>query len=505
MNNRAEIVIGVDMGTTSTVSVAYGIDGRAVASEAVAYPLRQPRPGYAEQDPQEILAAVVKTVADVAAGCGGKVRAVSFSSAMHTLIGLDRHGSPLTPVVTWADMRASTQAERMRGAPGGLALHRRTGTPLHPMAPLPKLAWFHEERPDLAARVRHWVGIKDYVLLELLGVLATDHSNASGTGLLDIHALQWDPEALQLAAISAGQLPELVPTTKVLLGLSAKAAHAMRLPAATPVIAGAGDGPLANLGVGAVRPGVAACSIGTSGALRVTVERPVVDPRGRTFCYALTEHRWVVGGAINNGGLVLEWAGDALVPELGDGREDQLLEQAGQAPPGCGGLIMLPYLQGERAPHWSPIPCGVYIGLTRAHRRAHLIRAALEGVCQQLALVLESVLAAGHEVNEVRATGGFARSALWRQMLTDALGIPIGFPAQHEGSSFGAALLGMDALGLISLEHAADLIRIQETLAPDPAAQQTYADLRPTFDGLYDALVPAFRALRRMRPDLPLA
>jgi gluconokinase len=116
------------------------------------------------------------------------------------------------------------------------------------MAPLPKLAWFHEERPDLAARVRHWVGIKDYVLLELLGVLATDHSNASGTGLLDIHALQWDPEALQLAAISAGQLPELVPTTKVLLGLSAKAAHAMRLPAATPVIAGAGDGPLANLG-----------------------------------------------------------------------------------------------------------------------------------------------------------------------------------------------------------------------------------------------------------------
>ena len=505
MNSRAEVVIGVDMGTTSTVSVAYDINGRAVASQAVAYPLRQPRPGYAEQDPQEILAAVVKTVAGVAAGCGGKVRAVSFSSAMHTLIGLDRHGSPLTPVVTWADLRASTQAERMRAAPGGLALHRRTGTPLHPMAPLPKLAWFHEERPDLAAQVRHWVGIKDYVLLELLGVLATDHSNASGTGLLDIHALEWDPEALQLAAISAGQLPELVPTTKVLAGLPAKAAHAMRLPAATPVIAGAGDGPLANLGVGAVRPSVAACSIGTSGALRVTVERPVVDPRGRTFCYALTEHRWVAGGAINNGGLVLEWAGDALVPELGDGREDQLLEQAGQAPPGCGGLIMLPYLQGERAPHWSPIPCGVYIGLTRAHRRAHLIRAALEGVCQQLALVLESVLAAGHEVSEVRATGGFARSALWRQMLTDALGIPIGFPAQHESSSFGAALLAMDALGLISLEHAADLIRIQERLVPDPAAQQTYADLRPTFDGLYDALVPAFRTLQRMRPNLPLA
>ena len=274
MNNRAEIVIGVDMGTTSTESVAYDIEGHAVASRAVAYPHRVPRPGYAEQDPRLILDAVVKTVAGVAADCGRKVRAVSFSSAMHTLIGLDRHGSPLTPVLTWADMRASAQAERMRAAPGGLALHRRTGTPLHPMAPLPKLAWFHEEQPDLAAQVKHWVGIKDYVLLELLGVLITDHSTASGTGLLDIHLLQWDPEALHLAAISADQLPELVPTTKILPGLPAKAAQAMQLPAATPVIAGAGDGPLANLGVGAVRPGVAACSIGTSGALRVTVERP---------------------------------------------------------------------------------------------------------------------------------------------------------------------------------------------------------------------------------------
>ena len=284
---------------------------------------------------------------------------------MHTLIGLDRDGSPLTPVLTWADRRASGQAERMRAAPGGLALHRRTGTPLHPMAPLPKLAWFHEEQPDLAARVKHWVGIKDYILLELLGVLITDHSTASATGLLDIHLLQWDPEALHLAAISADQLPELVPTTKILPGLRPEAAQAMQLPAATPVIAGAGDGPLANLGVGAIRPGVAACSIGTSGALRLTAERPVVDQQGRTFCYALTEQRWVIGGAINNGGLVLQWAGDALAPEFGDGREDQLLAQAATVPPGSGGLIMLPYLHGERAPHWSTIPCGVYIGLTR--------------------------------------------------------------------------------------------------------------------------------------------
>lgn len=505
MNDSDAIVIGVDMGTTSTKSVAYDVRGRAVASHAIGYPLRERVPGYAEQDPREILDAVVQTVASVAAQCGGQVEGLSFSSAMHSLIGLDPQGAALTPVVTWADQRASVQAERLRGGHGGLALLRRTGTPLHPMSPLAKLAWFHEEQPALAARVRHWVGVKDYVLRELLGVLVTDHSMASASGLMDIHRLQWDPEALTLAGIGADQLPELVPTTTVLPALTARAAEDLGLAATVPIVVGAGDGPLANLGLGAVRPGVAACSIGTSGALRVMVERPVVDPEGRSFCYALTEQRWVVGGAINNGGLVLEWAGAALAPELNDGRDEELLKEAGTVPPGSGGLIMLPYLQGERAPHWSSIPSGAYIGLTREHRRGHLVRAALEGVCQQLALVLESVRAAGNEVREVRATGGFARSALWRQMLADVLGMPVGFAAGYEGSSFGAALLGMDALGLVpSIDLAAELVQIERTLVPDLLAEQIYADLRPTFDKLYDALVPTYVAMQRMRPRLPL-
>ena len=187
MSDQDEIVIGVDMGTTSTKSVAYDVAGRVAASHSVGYALHQPRPGYAEQDPDAILAAVVQTIASVALQCDGQVRALSFSSAMHSLIGLDRDGNPLTPVVTWADQRASGQAERLRAASGGLALHRRTGTPLHPMAPLPKLVWFREEEPELAARVRHWVGIKDYVLWKLLGVLVTDNSMASGTGLMDIN------------------------------------------------------------------------------------------------------------------------------------------------------------------------------------------------------------------------------------------------------------------------------------------------------------------------------
>jgi gluconokinase len=500
------VVIGVDIGTTSTKAVAFDLTGRDLASASIGYDLHEPAPGRAEQDPDEIVAAVLGTLRQVVdALATTPVNAISFSSAMHSLIGLDPTGTPITASITWADSRAGGQAERLRASPVGLALHRRTGTPVHPMAPLPKLIWFHDEEPELCARVRHWIGIKEYVLLRLCDRLVTDHSIASGTGLFDLEKQAWDPEALQLAGINADQLPDLVTTTTVLPGLTASAARATGLPANVPVVVGAADGPLANLGIGAVAPGVAACSIGTSGALRVMVERPAVDPLGGVFCYALTEDRWVVGGAINNGGVVLQWAGDALAPDLGDEPEEDLLALAATAPAGSGGLLMLPYLLSERAPHWSAIPRGAYIGLTKEHRREHLIRAALEGVCQQLALVLDSMRAAGIEIRQIRATGGFARSPLWRQMLADTLDMEIQFPAGHEGSSFGAALLGLQALGLIeSVEVAADLVTIEDVVHPDPAAAARYAQLRPVFAGLYDALLPAFTELRSLAPSLPI-
>ncbi|WP_405092595.1 gluconokinase [Micromonospora sp. NBC_01392] len=498
------VVVGVDIGTTSSKAVAFDTDGRQLASHSIGYPLEEPHPGWAEQDPDLIYQAVLGVIRAVVDELGRPVAGLSFSTAMHSLIGLDADGNPLTASITWADSRASAQAERLRAAPSGLALHRRTGTPVHPMAPLSKLVWFAEQEPKLHERVSHWAGIKDLVLRRLAEALVTDHSVASATGLMDIHRLAWDTEALRVAGITEEQLPQLVPTTHVLPGMTAEAARATGLPADTPLVVGAGDGPLANLGLGAVRPGVVACSIGTSGAMRVMVERPGVDPLGGVFCYALTEDRWVVGGAINNGGIVLQWAHDALAPELGEHAEEELLGLAAQAPVGSGGLIMLPYLLSERAPHWSALPRGAYVGLTHGHGRAHLVRAALEGVCQQLALVLASVRAAGNEVREVRASGGFARSPLWRQILADALGMPVRFPAGHEGSGFGAALLGMQALGLIpSVEVAADLVRIEETVRPDPAAAATYAALLPLFSELYDALVPTFASLRRLAPSLP--
>ena len=500
MTRQATVVLGVDIGTTSAKAVAFDADGRALGRGETAYPLLEPEPGQAVQDPVAMVEgtlAAVRTAATAARDRGARIAALSFSGAMHSLVGLDADGRALTPLLTWADMRATEQADRLRREHP--ELHDRTGTPVHPMAPLTKLVWFAEHEPATFAAVRRWAGIKELVVARITGAWAVDHSIASGTGLLNLQALDWDRGALAIAGIDADRLSRLYPTTER-LALGAAAASELGLQADLPVIVGAGDGPLANLGLGAVHPGVAACSIGTSGALRLMVERPAVDPQRSVFCYALTPGRWVVGGAINNGGVVLRWAGEALAPDLGDHAEAQLLALAERVPAGSEGLIMLPYLLSERAPHWSSEPRGAYVGLTRHHGRGHLVRAALEGVCQQLALVLASMRDAGNEVHEIRATGGFARSPLWRQMLADALGMPIGFAGGHEGSAFGAALLGMEALGLVDgIDRAAQLVGIEDVVEPDPGAAAVYADLRPTFASLCEALLPAFRALQRHR------
>ena len=463
-----DVVVGVDIGTTSTKAVAYSVDGTAHARHSVAYPLDSPQPGYAVQDPDLILAAVRTCIG--LASSGHRVAALSFSSAMHSLIGLDAAGRPLTPLITWADRRAAPQADRLRAVPGARSLYARTGTPIHAMSPLAKLMWFRETDPGLAARVAHWVGVKDYVLHRLTGRLVVDHSVAGGTGLQDLDPLRWDDEALGLAVITADRLPEPVSSSTLL--------PAPGLPG--PVVVGAADGPLANLGCGAVGEGVAACSIGTSGAFRVLVDTPATDPAGGVFCYPLTSDRWTIGGATNGGGIVLEWAHHALAPDLAT--LEDVLAVAAQAPAGSDGLLMAPYLLGERAPWWSSDAQGGYAGLRLSHGRPHLIRAALEGTCHQLALVADAVRAAGHRVDSVRATGGFARSPLWRQMLADCLDMPVGFPDGYEGSCFGAALLGMQALALIgSLDVAATLVPVGLSVQPDPRAAEVYRAARASY------------------------
>ncbi len=279
------------------------------------------------------------------------------------------------------------------------------------------------------------------------------------------------------------QLAEVVPGSTV-LPLLPEVAAATGLDAATPVVVGAADGPLANLGVGVLAGPTVACSLGTSGALRAVRATPLVDPQERLFCYALTEDRWVVGGAVNNAGSVLRWAVDALA---GPGRAagvvaEELLEEASRVPAGSDGLLCLPYLLGERAPLWRSDLTGAYLGLRRDHGRGHLVRAALEGVAQQLALVREALPAVGVEVTQVRATGGAVASSLWVQVLADALDLPVHRGPTTEGSAVGACLLGWSAVTGLDLDAAAAAVPSSSQVPPDPAAASLLRARRPVVE-----------------------
>ncbi|MCM4077675.1 gluconokinase [Paractinoplanes hotanensis] len=508
-----DVVIGIDTGTTATKGVAAGPDGTIRALTSVHYPLVVPGPGRAELDPAALRDAAVKALVDVAEACranGDRVIAVGLSAFLHAIVPMDGDGAPLGPLVTWADARAGEQSERIVAEGRGKRLQGRTGTPVHPMSPLTKLAWWRDNDPETLRKTPRWGGVKELVLAALADApYAVDLSIASGTGLYDIHERRWDPEALDIAGVTAGQLAEVLPTTTV-LKLRPGVARAAGLDPATPLVIGAADGPLANLGVGATPAGVAAVSLGTSGALRTVVDRPTADRAGRLFCYALTEDRWVIGGAVNNAGSVVRWAGQSFAAgferpgaegEDADERDAALLVEAQGVAAGSDGLLCLPYLLGERAPWWKPGLRGAYLGLRREHGRAHLVRSAVEGVCQQLALVRDSFTAEGIAVTEVRATGGAVASELWVGVLAAALDVPVAVADTPEGTALGACLLARHALGeLPDLDQAASLVPLGEPTRPDPANAHLYARLRPLIESSALAVLEVVKELDRIAP-----
>lgn len=513
------VVLGLDAGTTGTKVVAFGLDRPWRHVTIREYPLLEPEPGQQVQDPAVVLDAILDALTACVAACAdAEVVALAASSAMHGLVGLDEQRRPLTPLITWADARATEEARTLRGSALGRRLHRRTGTPIHPMSPLTKLQWTARHEPGLAAAVRTWLGMKDLVLLALTGELVTERSSASGSGLLELATGTWYPDALELAGITADQLPALAEPTAI-RPLGAAAAARTGLPVGLPVVLGAADGPLGNLGTGAVRPGQVGLSLGTSGAARMMVASPPAELDEALFCYALTEDAYVVGGAVSNGGIVVRWAGDSLAPDI-QGTADQhrdavLLELAATAPAGSDGLVMLPYLLSERAPLWDPDLPGAYLGLRRGHGRAHLLRAAVEGVSLQLSAIVDQ-LDRLEPVTEVRVTGGAFRATLWREVLAAALGRPITVVGQAEGSALGAAALGLVALGraadlpaalaaLAPPDHAADV-----TTDPDPAMTSTYDRTRLAIPGMLQQLeavarlfaaAPTHHAATTTRPD----
>ena len=513
MSSTSRYMVGVDLGTTSTKAVVFTLAGQVVAQHACEYPVLCTEPGMAEQDPRQIFDAVTGAIAGAiraADAAPQDIALVSFSAAMHSVIALDANDEPLTNSITWGDIRATVWAQRIKTEFDGNAIYRRTGTPIHPMSPLCKLMWLRHDKPEVFQRAARFVGIKEYVLFRLFGQWVVDHSIASATGLFNLRQLDWDADALALLKIRPDQLPQPVPTTWRLPALAADQAGALGVCTDTAFIIGANDGVLSNLGVNAIAPGHVAITIGTSGAMRTVIDQPLTDPHGRLFCYALTEKHWVVGGPVNNGGNIFRWVRDELATaEAAAARAEgvdpyeALTRIAERVAPGAEGLLFHPFLAGERAPLWNADLRGSFFGLGLHHGKQHMIRAALEGVIFNLHGILPAVEELIGPTRRMMATGGFARSALWRQMMADIFEREVVVPESVESSCLGAAVLGAWALGLVpSLEVISDMVGSTHRHTPQPDAVAVYGRLRPIFASLAGQLQEQYSAIAAFQRDM---
>jgi gluconokinase len=478
--------------------------------------------GRHELDPDQLLQAVWRVLKDVAGALGEPVAAVSFSCAMHSLIAVDDKGGLLTKAMTWADRRSEAYADAIKASEAGRRIYAVTGTPIHAMSPLCKLLWMKEQQPGIFRRAARFISIKEYIWWRLFGTYRVDHSLASATGLFDIRRKAWHPESLALAGIGAGQLSEPVPPTYWEAGLLPEW-QPSGLPADIPFVIGASDGCLANWGTGAVRPGDATLTIGTSGALRMTTALPEIDARARLFSYVLADGYYVCGGATNNGGNVLQWyAGRVLArQERGNGGEleqgvagrerrserrdggeserrgkeadggelERLVAAADTVVPGSEGLVFLPYLLGERAPVWDAHASGVFFGIRSIHEQRHFLRALLEGVgfsLRQIGASLEETIG---PIERIYASGGFTQSKAWLQMIADIFQKKVLVTAAADASAVGAALMGAYALGLgPGPGAAASLVNVEAVYEPDPGRAAAYEKNYGVFSQLYGRL-----------------
>jgi xylulokinase len=491
------VALGVDSSTTATKAVLVGPDGAVVAAAGSGYPVDTPHPGWSEQDPDrwwEATRTAIRAVLDEAGLPGAAVAAVGLTGQMHGSVLLDAAGAVVRPALLWNDQRTAAQCEEIRRRVGPQRLVALTGNDALTGFTAPKLLWVRENEPDAWARVAHLLLPKDYVRFRLTGALATDVADASGTLLLDVAHRVFSAEVLADLDLAPTLLPALHEGPEVTGTVTGDAAEATGLLAGTPVVAGGGDQAATAVGVGAVTPQVGALSLGTSGVVFVPTAGPVVEPQGRVhaFCHALPA-TWHVMGVMLSAAGSLRWYRDTLAPG-----EDfaTLVAEAAAVPAGAEGLRFLPYLTGERTPHADPSARGAFVGLTVRHTRAHLTRAVLEGVAFGLRDSLELMRTAGVPLpGQLRASGGGAASALWRQVVADVLGVPLVLTRTTEGAAYGAALLATVAGGWFTSVPEASAALVSTGEVTEPAEADRYAAAYASFDRLYPALAPEFRAL----------
>ena len=472
------MLLGLDLGTSSAKALLLDEDGCAVGEGSASYPVRSPRPGWAESSPNHWWKAVVEATKNAVGDRGAQVAALGLSGQMHGVVLTDDHGSPLRSAILWADARSAEQLAAYRGLDEG-ARRRLANPPAVGMAG-PSLLWLRDYEPDVFASARWALQPKDWLRLCLTGEVFAEPSDASATLLYDLLSDGWDYPVVETLGLRTDLLAPLIASASAAGTLTESAAELLGLRAGLPVAAGAADTAAAQLGGGLLRPGAVQLTVGTGAQIVAPRSGPEPDPHERTHLFrAAVPDLWYSMAAIQNAGLALEWARGVLGVSW-----EEVYEEAFAVVPGAGGVAFLPYLSGERTPRFDPGARGAWTGLGLDHGRGHLLRATLEGVAFALRDGLEALEEAGIPVPELRLAGGGTADEPWRRMLADVLGRPLRLlpdAVASVASARGAALLAGVASGVYRTA--------EEVLAPDPDRV-----VRPG-DRTYEAAYARYREL----------
>jgi xylulokinase len=469
-------LIGLDIGTTAVKALAVDeADGTIVARCEVGYPLSTPRPGWAEQDPEDWWRATEQALAQLGVD---EPAGIGLSGQMHGLVALDGADRVIRPAILWNDGRTAAECAEIEQRVGLDRLIALTGNRALTGFTAPKLLWLRKHEPDNYARIARIMLPKDYVRLRLCGEHAIDMADASGTLLLDVARRRWSGEVLDALELDAGWLPRLLESPDV----------SGETPDGVPVAAGAGDQAAGALGVGVDRPGPLSIALGTSGVVFAALPAFAADERARVhaFCHAVPGG-WHAMGVMLSAAGSLQWLRDVAAPGVGFA---ELIETAAAWEPGVEGLTFLPYLAGERTPHADPDARGSFTGLSLRHDRGALTRAVLEGVAYGLRDSLDLLRELGVAPERGRVSGGGARSELWLRIVASVLELPLERPVVEEGAAYGAALLGGVAGGTWpdTAAAVAACVQVRGEVEPEPAWIAPYAEGRARFRALYPAL-----------------
>jgi len=493
------VFLGIDVSTTATKALISDDLGNVLAAGSAEYSFQTPRPLWSEQPPalwwqgtQASIRAVLQQSGIDPAQIGG----VGLTGQMHGLVLLDEAGNVLRPAILWNDQRTQEQCEEIHRRIGRARFIQITGNVALTGFTAPKILWVKENEPEVYARVRHILLPKDYVRYCLTGEYAMDKADGAGTVLMNLRQRDWSEEVLSALNIPRDWMPPLYEGPEITGKVTLEAARATGLKAGTPIMAGGGDQAAQAVGVGAVKEGIVALTLGTSGVVFATTNGPFIEPEGRlhAFCHSVPG-RWHLMGVMLSAAGSLRWYRDAFAPEVS---YDELLAPAQDIPAGSDGLLFLPYLTGERTPHPDPLARGAFVGLTVRHRMAHCTRAVLEGVAFGLKDSFELMKSAGlGSIHQVRVSGGGAKSPLWRQILADVFETELVTVNTTEGAAYGAALLaGVGAGNWPDVETACKAaIRVTGSASPNQGQMNAYRSIYPLYRDLYPALRKTFEAV----------